>query len=152
MIHVADERPTTPRNRAVPRPTLAGAIPAKLLSKTTNRPLKGRVDRNTAKGRRVADLFHAYLNALGSPTDAIVQSNALTAAELKVAAEEARKALLDGNGDAEQLVRLENLAHRAERRLGIKAAIKPSSTIENIRRLYPAARVVDPAALHRSRN
>src|SRR5271169_3861945 len=78
MIHVADERPTTPRNRAVARPTLAGAIPAKLLSKTTNRPLKGRVDRNTAKGRRVADLFHAYLNALGSPTDAIVQSNALT--------------------------------------------------------------------------
>jgi hypothetical protein len=109
METATDERPTTPRNRAVARPTHAGAIPAKLLSKTTNRPLKGRVNRNTAKGRRVADIYRAYLAALGSPTDAIVQSNALTAAELKVAAEEARKALLEGNGNAEQLVRLETL-------------------------------------------
>jgi len=41
------------------------------------------------------------------------------------------------------LVRLENLAHRAERKLGIKAAVKPSSTLDNLRRLYPAARVDD---------
>ena len=40
---------------------------------------------------------------------------------LKVAAEDARKRMLDGTGgDPDQLVRLENLAARAERRLGIR--------------------------------
>ncbi len=65
-------------------------------------------------------MYFAYLAALGNPSDAIVQANALTAAELKVSAETARKLLLEGNGDADALVRLENLAHRAERKLGIK--------------------------------
>jgi len=42
-----------------------------------------RVSRNTAKGRRIADVYHAYLEALGNRTDAIAQANVLTAAELK---------------------------------------------------------------------
>jgi hypothetical protein len=114
------DRPPASRNRAVARSPFAGNVAAELRSKTTNRPLKGRVNRNTAKGRRIADVYHAYLAALGDPTDAIVQANVLTAAELKIAAEEARKRLLDGAGDADALVRLENLAHRAESKLGIK--------------------------------
>jgi len=122
------DRPPTSRNRAADRPALVGQVAAELRSKTTNKPLKGRISRNTAKGRRIADVYHAYLEALGNPTDAIVQANVLTAAELKVAAEEARKQLLDGTGDADALVRLENLAHRAERKLGIKRSTAKGPT------------------------
>jgi hypothetical protein len=116
-IHAIANRPPTLRSASADRPAFVGNASA---SRTTNRPLKGRVNRRTAKGRRIADVYHAYLAALGNPTDAIMQANVLTAAELKVAAEEARKRLLDGNGDADALVRLENLAHRAEGKLGIK--------------------------------
>ena len=56
-----------------------------------------------------------------SPTDTIALTialaNALAAAELKAAAEDARRR---PDTDPDQLVRLENLAHRAERRLGIR--------------------------------
>jgi hypothetical protein len=45
----------------------------------------------------------------------------LAAAELIVAAERARAEFLAGRGDVEQIVRLENLAARSVRRLGIKA-------------------------------
>jgi hypothetical protein len=94
---------------------------ARLCSATTNDPLSARTDRNTARGRRIADLFRGYMAALGNPSDAITQANILTAAELKVAAEDARKRLLNGEGaDVDGLVRLENLAHRAERKLGVK--------------------------------
>jgi hypothetical protein len=64
--------------------------------------------------------------ALGSPEDVVTQASILAAAELKVAAEDARKRTLDGAGDADALVRIENLAHRAERKLRIKPANKPS--------------------------
>jgi hypothetical protein len=133
------DRPPANRNHTADRPPHVGSGIAGQRSKTTNRPLQGRVNRKTAKGRRVADLFHAYLDALGNPTDPITQANALTAAELKTAAEEARKALLDGHGDGDQLVRLENLAFRAERKLGLKTAVTAPTTADNIRRFYPAA-------------
>jgi hypothetical protein len=44
----------------------------------------------------------------------------LAAAELKVAAEIERGKVLAGCGDAETLVRIENLADRAVRKLGLK--------------------------------
>ena len=119
------DRPPAQRNRTPARAAHTGALTAGQAgqrSRTTNSPLK-RVNRKTAQGRRVADLFGAYLAALGNPQDAITQANALTAAELKTAAEDARKALLDGKGDGDQLVRLENLAFRAERKLGLKGAV-----------------------------
>jgi hypothetical protein len=98
---------------------------ATLRSAITNDPVASRT-RNTARGRRVADLFRGYMAALGSPEDVVTQASILAAAELKVAAEDARKRTLDGAGDADALVRIENLAHRAERKLGIKPANKPS--------------------------
>jgi hypothetical protein len=103
---------------ASPLATSAGPAPRPPVacSRTTNDPLAG-VPRNTAAGRRVADLFRAYVTALGNPTDTIALANALAAAELKAAAEDARRR---PDTDPDQLVRLENLAHRAERRLGIR--------------------------------
>jgi hypothetical protein len=95
--------------------------PPNARSRTTNDALAARTDRNTARGRRVADIYLAFMAAMGNPQDTISQANALRAAELKVAAEDARKRMLDGTGgDPDQLVRLENLAARAERRLGIR--------------------------------
>jgi hypothetical protein len=101
------------------RAVAAAERPSRLRSQMTNDPLKARTDRNTARGRRVADLYLAYMAALDHPADTIVQANAMAAAELKVAAEDARKRILDVGGDANGLVRLENLAHRAERKLGL---------------------------------
>jgi hypothetical protein len=61
---------------------------------------------------------------MGNPCDTIALSNALAAAELKARAEQARKM---PEIDPDQLVRLENLAHRAERKLGIKPGAAPKS-------------------------
>jgi hypothetical protein len=62
----------------------------------------------------------AYLRAMGNPVDALAQANALAAAELKVATEDARaKLLAGGNIDPDQVVKLEGAAARAERKLGI---------------------------------
>jgi hypothetical protein len=55
----------------------------------------------------------------------LTQANILTAAELKVACEDARTQMLEGSGDVDALVRLENLSCRAEKRLGLKAVTKP---------------------------
>jgi hypothetical protein len=59
---------------------------------------------------------------MGNPSDVISQADALAAAELKVAAENARAKLLAG-GDIEPdaVVRLEGAALRAERRLQIRS-------------------------------
>ena len=94
--------------------------PAALRARATNDPLHGRASRNTAQGRRIGDLFDAYLRAMGNPVDALAQANALAAAELKVATEDARaKLLAGGNIDPDQVVKLEGAAARAERKLGI---------------------------------
>jgi hypothetical protein len=88
-------------------------------AKLTNRPL-ARANGNTASGRRIRDLYRALMVAMGNPTDTLAQANALAAAELRAASEAARSRLLAGDGDADQVVRLEGAADRAERRLGIK--------------------------------
>jgi hypothetical protein len=89
-------------------------------SKLTNDPLRVRADGRTPQGRRLRDLFRSYLSALGNPSDPATQAAVLAAAELMVAAETARSALLAGAGDVDQVVRLENLSARAVRKLGIK--------------------------------
>jgi hypothetical protein len=66
---------------------------------------------------------------MGNPTEAARQADALAAAELKVACEDARTGFLVGTGnlaDIEQVVRLENLADRAVRKLGIKPGAAPA--------------------------
>jgi hypothetical protein len=113
------------RPAAVTEPSPARLInaerPAALRAKATNHPLYGRASRNTAQGRRIGDLYDALLRAMGNPTDAVAQANALAAAELKVAAEDARAKLLAGGDiDPDQVVKLEGAAARAERKLGLK--------------------------------
>jgi hypothetical protein len=92
----------------------------------TNDPLRARADGRTPAGRRVRDLYRSYLAALGNPTDAATQAAVIAAAELVLAAETARARLLAGDGDIDQVVRLENLSGRAVRRLGIKTG-KPAA-------------------------
>jgi hypothetical protein len=82
----------------------------------TNDPLRRRADGRTPQGRRIRDLFRAYSNAMGTPSDPGTQAAILAAAELVVAAECARAKVLADGGDVEQPVRLENLAARATRR------------------------------------
>lgn len=78
------------------------------------------------------DLFTAYLIAMGHADD-VSRAQALAAAELMVAAENARTKLLAGQGDIEQIVRLENLANRAVRRLGLKHSdATPQPTIREV--------------------
>ena len=90
-------------------------------ARVTNNPLT-RADGNSPQGRRIRDLYRAYMAALGNPADTIVQANALAAAELKTAAEDARAKLLAGiDIDPGMVARFEGIALRAERKLGIKA-------------------------------
>jgi hypothetical protein len=92
--------------------------PAMCRSRTTNQPLRGRANGNTVVGRRVRDLYRAFLVRMGHPTDAISQASALNAAELAVAVELARLSAARGEAvDVDQLIRLSNLADRAAKRL-----------------------------------
>jgi hypothetical protein len=96
-------------------------------SRITNKPLR-RANGNTAVGRRVRDLFNAFLERMGNPADAISQAAALNAAELTVALEQARLAAARGESvDVDQLVRLSNLVARAEKRLGIDRRREPTA-------------------------
>jgi hypothetical protein len=101
-------------------------------SRTSNRPMAVRANGNTARGRRIRDLYRAYMIQIGDPDDLLAQAAALAAAELKSAAEACRTGVLVNAGDADMadaLVRIENLAARAERRLGKLAAPKRGRTL-----------------------
>jgi len=101
-----------------------------LRSRRTNNAFAG-LSKNTTTGRRVADLLRSFLRSMGDPTDAVLQANALRAAELTVAAEVARAALLAGTGDADKVVRLEGMAARAVKALGaVQAKPAPPSLME----------------------
>ena len=102
----------------------------------TNDPLRKRADGRTPQGRRIRDLYRAYSHAMGKPSDPGTQAAILAAAELVVAAECARAKVLGDGGDVEQLIRLENLAARATRRLGVKpnCESKPLSLAEHLAR------------------
>jgi hypothetical protein len=71
---------------------------------------------------------------MGTPSDPGTQAAILAAAELVVAAECARAKILANGGDVEQLIRLENLAARATRRLGVKpnSTSKPPTLAEHL--------------------
>jgi hypothetical protein len=126
MTESAFENRTTDAVTLPPARTAGAKRPAATRSKTTNRPLHGRGNRHTAQGRRVADLFDAYLAAMGNPSDDLSKANALAAAELKTAAEAARAGLLAGTiTDPDQVIRLEGASDRAVRRLGIRRNAEP---------------------------
>lgn len=97
-------------------------------SRRTNDPLAA-ANGNTAHGRRVRDLAHSYLAALGSPEDVGIQAAAVAAAELVALVEQKRAEALaqPGMADLDALVRLENLADRKVRKLGIKPSAPQAS-------------------------
>ncbi len=110
----------------------AGPVPRCSRARRTNDPFAG-IDRNTARGRRVADLVRSYLRALGNPADIGRQAQIIAAAELAVLAEEHRAAALrePAAADYEQLVRVQSVADRALRRLGIKPMAPKPPTIHD---------------------
>lgn len=114
----------TPIRNSAEAEATAGRMPkepaAKQRARRTNNPNHGGVSKNTAAGRRVADLLRAFLREMGDPCDVVLQANALRAAELTTAGEIARGKLLSGVGDADQVVKLENMAARAVRALNIR--------------------------------
>ena len=116
-------------------------VPSSQRARRTNDPLAG-VNLNTAIGRRVADLVRGYLDALGNPQDVGRQAEIIAAAELQVLAEEARTTALRDPlaADLDNLVRVQSVADRALRRLGIKpgAPPKPPSLKEYIASLQAA--------------
>lgn len=112
-----------------PSRSLGADVPRRLRSRRTNDPLAN-IKTNTARGRRLADLVRAYMNALGKPPEIERQAAVIAAAELQVLAEEARAAALAGgaNVDLDQLIRLQGAADRAIRRLGIKSGAEANQS------------------------
>ncbi len=81
---------------------------------TRRRLLADRAPRRTPQGRRIRTLFQGFIAKL-DPDNPLHQAGALRAAELAVAAEDARAKLLAGDTSIEEAVtRLENAARRAE--------------------------------------
>jgi hypothetical protein len=82
-------------------------------------PLRKRVDGRTAKGHRIRRAYADYVTALGNPTDRLVLANCASAAELRIAVEDLTAKQIAGEDVAEDLVRMANLLHRLERKIGI---------------------------------
>ena len=102
-------------------------------SRVTNTPYR-HVSGRTAAGRRVADLFFSLMDGLGNPTDTLIVADILRAAELRAVAEDMRGAMLAGKPiDTASLVRIENLSHRAGRRLSRHAPAKARTLADHIR-------------------
>jgi hypothetical protein len=102
-------------------------------SATTTDPLAARTNGHTAQGKRIRDLYRALTQRIGDPTDVLAQADVLRAAELRVAAEELRAKVLHGEPcEPDALVRLENLANRAERRLSKLAPPKSRTLADHI--------------------
>jgi hypothetical protein len=110
---MANRTPTKPGRRA----------------RLTSNPMAVRANGNSAKGRRLRDLFVAFAAKL-DPDDVIGRAAALRAAELVAMAEDIRETiravdLTKANADllkhlaslADELVRIENLSDRAARHL-----------------------------------
>jgi hypothetical protein len=121
-------------------PDMFGHVPATphrvRRSRITNDPT-ARAKQDTAEGRRLADLIRGFLAEMGNPTSPVAQADAIRAAELTAASENARAKLLAGDGDANAVVRIENLAARAVRKLGLNErqnAAKSTSSVADYMR------------------
>jgi hypothetical protein len=118
-----DHRSTTPRAR-------------NQRSRITNLPHKPVIAATSTYGKRLRDVMEFYASALGgwAGLSDIAAASVRKAAELTVLAEQARhEALRNGCSDPDQLIRLENLAARAVRRLGINLRHEPAklSTLQD---------------------
>ena len=121
-----ENRPVAVASSSTSRPHLA-ELPSRQRARRTNDPFAN-IETNTARGRRVADLVRAYLRALGNPANIERQAAVIAAAELTALAEEARAtALRDASrADLDQVLRVQGVADRAVRRLGIKPSNQPA--------------------------
>jgi hypothetical protein len=86
-------------------------------ARTTNNPLS-RNSQATARGRRIADVFRAYMQRMADRS-CFAQTDALAAAELKVDAEDVRARRAAGNAGIDEVVKAERLVRHAERKLGL---------------------------------
>jgi hypothetical protein len=86
-------------------------------ARTTNDPLS-RNSQATARGRRIADVFRAYMQRM-TDLSCFAQTDALAAAELKVDAEDVRARRGAGNASIDEVVKAERLVRHAERKLGL---------------------------------
>ena len=59
-------------------------------SRTSSNPMGARANGNSKQGRRIRDLYRGMLERIGGAPDLLVKAEILAAAELKVAAEDAR--------------------------------------------------------------
>ena len=96
-----------------------------------------RAPRGTLQGCRIRQLFRSFIGKL-DPANPEHQAMALTAAELTVAAEDARARLLAGDLTAEQpTVRLENSARRA--RLDLRGQAEATNDADDWMKLQEEA-------------
>jgi hypothetical protein len=120
--------------------TTAVGAPSKTRAKLTNNPAGAGRHGQSAEGRRVRDLYRAFVAQLGNPTDAGVQAAVLAAAENVVIAEQVRALFLAGAPavSASDVVRAESTSNRSQRRLGLhKPAQKPAGpTLQDIKARY----------------
>jgi hypothetical protein len=108
-------------------------------ARTTNDPLS-RNSQATARGRRIADLFRSYMQAMADRS-CFAQADALAAAELTVDAEDVRARRAVGTADIDEVVKAERLARHAVRKLKLdRQAAQPKKTFADRLRENAAAR------------
>jgi hypothetical protein len=84
-------------------------------SKRLKDPLVG-INRRTARGREIRDLYRTRMAAIEQESDATLQAAVRRTVELQLLTEQFRAEMLAGGKlDAEQMVRVENMLNRAER-------------------------------------
>ncbi len=104
----------------------AAAMPWR--SRTSSNPMGARANGNSKQGRRIRDLYRGMLERIDAAPDLLVKAEILAAAELKVAAENARSRLLAGDvAGLDQVIRLERLAASTER--GLRKYATPAKRI-----------------------
>jgi hypothetical protein len=105
------------------------AVPRTRRSRLTNKPSR-MFSTNTSTGRRAADLARGYADALNNPDNPATLALIAAAAQLTAIAEVARReAMRDPvHADLSALVKIEGVAARAVRKLGIKPAARKPST------------------------
>jgi hypothetical protein len=122
--------------------------PANSRSRVTNRPQKMAIDGRTELGRRVRDLAESFAQQLGGwPVLTDMQAAGVRrAAELGALAEQSRRdALRGGSVDPIALSRIEGVADRAVRRLGLPSAAGKAAAPPDLK-AYLAALPKEPVA------
>jgi hypothetical protein len=145
MTTPADQPPTkADRSGSVGRPSRDRNAAA-----TTNDPT-ARWDLTTASGKRNRDLYKAFARQIGNPSDVATRALLIAAAEGVVIAETIRDKVMSGDRTVtiNDLVRAENMANRALRRLKLDKAAPPGpkkSFAEKIAEREAAARLAEAA-------